>query len=259
MRLRLFGLLGGGAAIYMLAACASSTASTPATPTLDATAIAASAIIAQILAPTDPAVQVATAVAATLTASSPTATQSATAVFPPSTPDATLGAVEVVLPTPTDALVRAPESYATVSCRVENAFGSIGSAYTAQLGCSRSAVEYGPITIEAFQGGYLVWVQAEDRIYAIGNDGRWSSHPNSWQAGETSLPCSAAQAYGYPAMGFGKLWCNDSTVNRLLGAPLGPEEPEDNAQRQIFENGQIFRAHGGETFLLLRDGTGWIL
>lgn len=245
----------------LLAACGNDGSTAPAAPTVDATATAASEVIARALGtPLTQGDQVATAVAATLTASAPTAAPTATVTPPPPTPDATRTVVEVALPTPTDTPQPLPASpAATASCQVDGAFGSLGDEYVARVGCSRNAVEYGAITIEAFEGGYLVWIQAEDRIYAITNDGRWSTHPNSWQAGEASLPCSAAQTYGYPAMGFGKLWCSNATINRMLGAPRGPEEPNDSAQRQLFENGQIFRVQGGRTFVLLYDGTRWIL
>ena len=146
-----------------------------------------------------------------------------------------------------------------VICQVEGAFGSVWREHTTQLGCNQGSVQTGPITIEAFQNGYLVWIKAEDRIYVIKHNGQWSVHANSWITGEDDLPCDAARSYGYPAMGFGKLWCNDSAINSSLGAPLDREQPDDNAQRQIFENGQIFRAYRGKTFVLVNNGQCWIV
>jgi hypothetical protein len=243
----------GAVALCLLTACASSPSSTPPAP--DATATAASAFIAAALAKPSPEVQVATAVAATLTATAPTATPSP----PPPTSTDTPIALAVAQPIPTDTSELAPTNPPTAQCQTDGPFHTFGSEYLADLGCSLNDAEVGTITIEPFQGGYLAWIKADDLIYAIGDDGRWSAHPNSWQAGEASLPYSAAQTYGYPAMGFGKLWCSNVTINRMLGAPRGPEEPNDSAQRQLFENGQIFRVQGGRTFILLHDGTGWIL
>jgi hypothetical protein len=145
-------------------------------------------------------------------------------------------------------------------------FSSIWSEYKAQLGCNRSAAQEGTITTEVFQGGYLAWVKSEDLIYVIKNDGSWSVHPNGWTSGEETLPCEAARSNGYPTMGFGKLWCNDVTVNSSLGTPLYKEEPDNYAEQQIFESGQIFRTfvHSGVgktlvLFVLLNDGTGRVI
>ena len=223
------------------------------------------AAVAAILVFVIPAIGDDSSPSATPTAAFIESTQIATSTSPPDdTPTVAIATATFTsvpptntpfIPTATDS----PTQEISASCQVDGPFSSIWQEYKTQLGCNRSIVQIGSITVEAFQGGYLVWIKAEDRIYAIQNNGDWSVYPNSWVQGENSLPCERASSIGYPAMGFGKLWCNDSTVNGSLGTPLDKEKPDDNAQRQIFENGQILRAHNGITFVLLNDGTGRVV
>ncbi len=167
----------------------------------------------------------------------PTVTSTLLLTNTPILPSSTTPLINALAPpanTPTVS-ISSSTPVAPASCQVEDTFGSVSREYTAQLGCNQGSVQTGPITIEAFQNGYLVWIASEE-----------------------DLLCDAARAYGYPAMGFGKLWCTDATVNSSLGAPLDREQSDDNAQRQIFEKGQIFQAYQGKTFVLVNNGNSWI-
>ena len=69
-----------------------------------------------------------------------------------------------------------------------------------------------------------------------------------------SLPCPDAEQFGYPAMGFGLLWCNDAEVRQQLGAPIGPERPIENSQLQQFEGGLLLNYSNGQIDILFGDG-----
>lgn len=181
----------------------------------------------------------------------------------PETPTPTSTATKVlsqpvVTPSPTSPPQETPTPVLP-SCQVGDPFFSVWQQFSRQLGCNTSSASTDTITHQPFQGGFLVWIKSEDRIYALQYAAQqWETYPNTWTPGDESLPCEAARSYGYPAMGFGKLWCSNSTLNSVLGAPLGKEVPDDYAMRQIFELGQIFRVQGGKTFILFNNGRTWI-
>lgn len=140
-------------------------------------------------------------------------------------------------------------------CQVGDLFQPVWLPLQTRLGCNVSGVERGStITTEAFQNGFLVWFAATDQIYALRYNASWSAHANTWQPGEASFSCPDAESMGYPAMGFGKLWCNEVEIRNSLGAPLGKETPDGNAHRQYFEHGEIFYANG-RIFVLFSDQT----
>ncbi|MBX3013602.1 MAG: hypothetical protein KF832_18925 [Caldilineaceae bacterium] len=243
--------------------------------TADQTATAAAAIIATALAatpiPTAPvsiaatsfhgeatrtmeAQTVATAVAATVnaqsTASAQVATQTAQAQVAETIAAATRAAqatqAAIVLPTNTPA------------CQAAPIFMAAWQRYQQQLGCPTTPLHQGAITVESFAGGYLIWIKATDRLlYTLRNRGGWSTHADTWESRMPTFACEEARHYGFPAMGFGLLWCLDTEVKRSLGAPKDREIPDDFAQMQRFEGGRIFRTRVGITFILFTDYT-WV-
>ena len=143
----------------------------------------------------------------------------------------------------------------TKLCLIDDAFQTIWVERQDELGCSRGPVQLTTVTVEAFEGGFLVWIKASDRIYVLRNGSSWSTYPNTWTSGEDDLPCDAARSYGYPAMGFGELWCTDHEVYESLGPPLNREIPRDGAKWQPFDNGETFQAPAGEIFIVYDDQT----
>jgi hypothetical protein len=111
------------------------------------------------------------------------------------------------------------------------------------------------VTQERFKNGYMVWVKLTDRIYVVPFENSWSEYSNGWLPGEDTLPCNTAREFGWPAMGFGKLWCDNERVHKELGDPLDRERPNDFAPQQRFQRGFVFEIAGGTTILLFNDGS----
>jgi len=162
---------------------------------------------------------------------------------------------------PTATLTETPQTTATatptqkLACQVIGGFSTIWHTNQERLGCETSDVITSPITYEPFENGYLVWSKFSDFIYVLPKGANWSQHTNSWVPNDNRLPCSQAQQFGYPAMGFGKLWCANERVRIALGDPIGEELPNEFAQQQMFEGGFFFEVFGGQTIILFEDGT----
>ena len=154
-----------------------------------------------------------------------------------------------------------PESLPTeaTECALSSDLAEIATHDRAQVGCPTSRAVLTTVTIEEFVAGRLIWVEVQDRIYALTMDrimpvdGRWTGHNNEWTSQMPSLPCPDVERFGFPAMGFGLLWCNDTEVRRLLGEPLGPERPIENSQFQQFEGGLLVKYSNGQIDILFVD------
>lgn len=172
-------------------------------------------------------------------------------------PTQTVTAVATIAPTvtPPSTATMTPTPLAQPACQVTGAFAAVWQAHKEKLGCNTSAIITSPITHEPFENGYLVWSKLSDLIYVLPEGGYWLQQTNSWRSGEDSLPCTQAQQFGYPAMGFGKLWCINEKVRAALGNPLDEELPNESAQQQYFEGGFVFEILGGRTIILFKDGS----
>lgn len=144
------------------------------------------------------------------------------------------------------------------SCRIVGVFFSIWYENKEGLGCNTSDVITSPITYEPFENGYLVWNKLSDFIYVLPKGAHWSQHANNWTSNENPIPCNQAQQFGYPTMGFGKLWCDSEKVRTALRNPVSEELPNEFAQQQTFEGGFVFEIFGGKKVILFEDGT-WII
>lgn len=145
----------------------------------------------------------------------------------------------------------------TAECTVNGTFLFTWQAYKQKLGCSISSVQQDTITIEKFERGYMAWVKSIDKIYVLPFNERWSRYENTWTPSEPVL-CVDAQQYGYPAMGFGKLWCTNPQVRTSLGNPLDKELPKEATQSQEFEKGLIIEAAVDRVIIIFADQT-WLL
>lgn len=142
-------------------------------------------------------------------------------------------------------------------CLQHGLFQAVWSEHSFELGCPVGPVEDTTVTMELFEGGVMLWTKAYDRIYALPEGGQWASWPNTWEAGDDSFTCDAAREIGFPAMGFGRVWCTDSQANAQLGRPLAAETPDDNGKMQAFEKGLILRGSGDQSYILYADGS-WV-
>lgn len=191
---------------------------------------------------------------ATETAVPPTATET----VPPSTntpvpplPSATPAATFTPLPPPpTDT----PQP-TVVSCSYSaaNAFANTYQSYESQLGCPAGNAWSTWAAKEPFERGYMIWQEADDKIYVIYNNGNWARYDDIWVEGNAEFSCGVEQSPPTPKRGFGKIWCTKSGVQRELGNATDGESGEETMM-QAFANGLIWQTSVGR-FVLFHNGT----
>ena len=79
---------------------------------------------------------------------------------------------------------------------------------------------------QQFESGRLIWLEAENIIYAFHNDGHFQRYPNTWQEGQPESDPSLIPPDGHyqPVRGFGQLWRNQPGLRDQLGWALAPEQ-----------------------------------
>lgn len=143
----------------------------------------------------------------------------------------------------------------TATCQQATLSGLLDTwqANQESLGCptdaGRSSVG---VVLESFERGRMIWYSANRRIYALYNDGRWQSFPDTWQEGNAEYSCGTTQSPPTPRRGFGRVWCNNNQVQQRLGAATNAEW-ETSAAVQTFEGGLIIRT-GGRSYVLGDNG-----
>ncbi len=81
---------------------------------------------------------------------------------------------------------------------------------------------------QTFEHGRMIWVQAQDRIYVIFDDGRtpaWARYPDNFEEGDPERDDSVIPPPSLlqPVRGFGLVWRSNERVRDRLGWATSPE------------------------------------
>jgi hypothetical protein len=129
-------------------------------------------------------------------------------------------------------------------------------------GCP-SAPLYSPAAEQAFEGGVMIWVGAQDRIIVLFADSMYpkvSNFSDDWDGGEICDLGPPPEGKLHPVRGFGYLWCNDQTVRDRLGWALESEVAYDTILQwttMVKYNHNYLRAADGNVWHLLPESSGW--
>lgn len=123
--------------------------------------------------------------------------------------------------------------------------------------CPAAAALNSPAAEQHFEGGTMIWVQVEDRIYVLFDSGQyaWQAYRDEWDPGEPeSDPELTPPAGRYqPVRGFGQVWRQNSDVRDRLGWAVDRESAfTTHVQRTSY-------ARYNETYLRALDGNIWKL
>ena len=128
----------------------------------------------------------------------------------------------------------------------------------------------GPALVSAaaeqhFQRGVMIWVEAEDRILVLFDDGnspRWKPYRDEWDAGEPVSDPELVPPPGLyqPVRGFGLLWRTEPSVRERLGWAVDQEMAyQTMVQRTSYAkyNSTYVRALDGDVWYLRPEGSRW--
>ncbi len=105
---------------------------------------------------------------------------------------------------------------------------------------------------QPFEGGVMIWLEANDSVYVFYKDQRWQRFDDDWSEGQPENDPTIIPPEGLhqPIRGFGKVWREQAEVRNELGWALSPElgyESKIQLQEIEEEAGEI-------TFLLTFNG-----
>ncbi len=116
-----------------------------------------------------------------------------------------------------------------------------------------------------FEHGLMLWVEGEDTIYVLFDDGnspRWSTYQDEWDPGDPEDDPTIIPPPGYyqPVRGFGLVWREQMGVRDRLGWAVDLESTYPTAvQRTSYPryNDTYIRAADGNVWRLLTEHSGW--
>ena len=128
----------------------------------------------------------------------------------------------------------------------------------AKIGCPTQTERATQFGIQPFERGTMFYRADEKRIYALFNDNTWQAFDDTWVSSSPADSCpsvSVGSRLVKPQRGFGRVWCEQTSVRAKLGAATATERGLYNAQTQRFERGQMFAGEqASQVFVLYADG-----
>jgi hypothetical protein len=96
--------------------------------------------------------------------------------------------------------------------------------------CPQGPAPLGPMAVEHFQNGLMLWLSAQNQIFLLFNGAGWAEVPNGWSAGQPESDPSLVPPAGLyqPVRGFGAAWRSSDlyggqTARDRLGWATEPE------------------------------------
>ena len=132
-------------------------------------------------------------------------------------------------------------------------------------GCPRSLPVAGQAVYQAFQNGYMVWIQAQDAIYVMFGDQqqpRWRVIRDEFDEGmaedDPTFGDPPTEFTWRPRRGFGVLWRNDPAIRERIGWAVEEWEQPFSVQTQMAADGTLFISEPtGGVFAVLPNGIDW--
>lgn len=128
-----------------------------------------------------------------------------------------------------------------------------------RLGCPIEVERSGNYARQKFERGTMFWSEADKRILVLFDDHTWLQFNDTWTSVLPEDACPQVRVdppLVKPQRGFGKLWCEQTTVRAKLGAALEDEVGLYSALTQRTERGLVFTGRGRtEFYVLYNDGT----
>lgn len=132
------------------------------------------------------------------------------------------------------------EASLTVRIRCPYAyFFTPAPAYNEGDSCPADPATFSRAAEQVFEGGRMIWFEAQDTIYMFDDDRGRDGAPSrqfvdTWTPDEPESDPSIVPPEGFyqPIRGFGKVWRNEPRVREQLGWALAPEQGFDGAYQR---------------------------
>lgn len=131
------------------------------------------------------------------------------------------------------------ESSLTVSIRCPYTYFFTPAPETLWDNCPAEPATFSWAAEQVFEGGRMIWLQADNVIYVFDDDRGRDGAPSqqfvdTWTPDEPESDPSIVPPQGLyqPIRGFGKVWRNESRVREQLGWALAPEQGFDGAYQR---------------------------
>lgn len=103
-----------------------------------------------------------------------------------------------------------------------------------------------------FEGGFMLWLDSQDAIFVLYQDGSWQRYSDTWDENQPELDPSLDPPDGryQPRRGFGLIWREQPGVRDLLGWALDQEQGFNSAIQPEHHEGS---SSGAPTYVRLVD------
>jgi hypothetical protein len=131
--------------------------------------------------------------------------------------------------------------------------------------CPSGPARTGPGAEQHFQHGTMLWLQSDDIIYVLYDDGQiyaWDAYTDTWNEGDPESDPNIVPPPGLyqPLRGFGKVWREQPNVRARLGWATDGEHGYSTAIQSTARsryNDTYIQAYDGGVWKLLPERSGW--
>lgn len=130
-------------------------------------------------------------------------------------------------------------------------------------GSCPSAPLISPAAEQPFEHGFMIWLDAEERILVLFADSqspRMGWYDDNWDGGAICNMGPPPAGQFHPERGFGYLWCQHETLRQRLGWGIAPEVGYETILQRttwVKYNNTYLRAADGNVWRLWAESSGW--
>lgn len=136
------------------------------------------------------------------------------------------------------------------------------------MGCALGPAIFDPVGINEFGEGpdfdrFMLWFSHELQIYVLRPDKSWQAYPDTWTEDQPTFVCNPlggeATSPPLPRRGFGKLWCEQTELQAVMGTVSREERLCQHTVLQPFQQGRLLACYEDATIRYIRimDNGAW--
>ncbi len=135
------------------------------------------------------------------------------------------------------------------------------------MGCALGPAIFDPVGINEFGteppfDRFMLWFSPEVQIYTLLPNKQWQVYADTWTEEQPTFACNPlggeATSPPLPRRGFGKLWCESTELQTIMGTVAKEERLCQHTVLQPFQNGRLLACYEDATiryFRIMNDGS----